>query len=180
MNRYFNFSNPNDLRYVYWYVGEVATAVYVGNIPLCWPLFRRVFHLDTWSRLVGEQSPDQPNSSIRPRTKRFPGGRALWDTHTETVWDKTKRNSRPVDAETSSVGNASEERIWDGNGTIPGMNNRGEALELTPTWQHKANWTFVDAEPHGQTTVESGITDDNKSGIHVVHTTSISHETCPK
>jgi len=34
LNRYYNFTNPNDLVYTYWYVAEVATAVYVGNIPV--------------------------------------------------------------------------------------------------------------------------------------------------
>ncbi|KAK3360495.1 hypothetical protein B0T25DRAFT_578413 [Lasiosphaeria hispida] len=50
LNRYFNFSNPNDLGYVYFYVAEVATAIYVGNIPLCWALIQRVFSAGPWSR----------------------------------------------------------------------------------------------------------------------------------
>ncbi|KAK0716053.1 hypothetical protein B0H67DRAFT_666603 [Lasiosphaeris hirsuta] len=50
LNRYFNFSNPNDLGYVYFYVAEVATAIYVGNIPLCWALIQRVFSAGPWSK----------------------------------------------------------------------------------------------------------------------------------
>ena len=31
-------------------MAEVATAVYVGNVPLCWPLIQRVFQTGPWSR----------------------------------------------------------------------------------------------------------------------------------
>ena len=50
LNRYYNFAHPNSLAYLRWYVGEVATAVYVVNVPACWPLLRKVFKLDNWSR----------------------------------------------------------------------------------------------------------------------------------
>ena len=38
------------MAYLRWYVGEVSTAVYVVNIPACWPLLRKVFKLDNWSK----------------------------------------------------------------------------------------------------------------------------------
>src|SRR3569833_1192874 len=61
LNRYYNFANPDDLGYVYFYAAEVATAVYVGNIPLCWQLARRIFHVGTWAGFedVDEQTPDR-------------------------------------------------------------------------------------------------------------------------
>lgn len=50
LNRYYNWAHPNSLVYLRWYVGEVATAVYVVNVPACWPLLRKVFKLDNWSK----------------------------------------------------------------------------------------------------------------------------------
>lgn len=43
LNRYYNFSNPNSYVFLYWYVAEVGVAMLVGNMPLCWPVFRTVF-----------------------------------------------------------------------------------------------------------------------------------------
>lgn len=43
LNRYYNFSNPNSYVFLYWYVAEVGIAMLVGNMPLCWPVFRTVF-----------------------------------------------------------------------------------------------------------------------------------------
>lgn len=31
-----------------WYIREASTAVYVSNLPMLWPLFRRVFNLGTF------------------------------------------------------------------------------------------------------------------------------------
>ncbi|KAF7596829.1 hypothetical protein BBP40_012429 [Aspergillus hancockii] len=44
LNKYYNFSRLFDARFLKWYVAEVATAVYVSNLPLLWPLLRQVFH----------------------------------------------------------------------------------------------------------------------------------------
>jgi hypothetical protein len=49
LNRYYNFTNPNSIGYLNWYVGEVTTAVIVTNLPLTWPLIRKVFGLNDWS-----------------------------------------------------------------------------------------------------------------------------------
>jgi hypothetical protein len=48
LNRYYNFSIPFSPIFLNWYVGELSTAVFVANIPLCWPLLRRVFRLGTF------------------------------------------------------------------------------------------------------------------------------------
>ncbi|KAK0652461.1 hypothetical protein B0T16DRAFT_387718 [Cercophora newfieldiana] len=69
LNRYFNFNNPNDLGYVYFYVAEVATAIYVGNIPLCWPLIQLIFQTGPWSRQSGSDSRSHGQDPNRPRTK---------------------------------------------------------------------------------------------------------------
>lgn len=42
LNRYYNFAHPNSVEYLIWYVGEIGTAVYVVNVPACWPLLRKL------------------------------------------------------------------------------------------------------------------------------------------
>ena len=50
LNRYYNFSSPyGSLEYLYWYIAESSTSVYVSNIPLCWPVLRRIFALEAFS-----------------------------------------------------------------------------------------------------------------------------------
>ncbi|KAK3314594.1 hypothetical protein B0H66DRAFT_627231 [Apodospora peruviana] len=49
LNRYFNFTMPNDHVFLGWYNGEASTAVLIANIPFCWSLLRRVFALDSWA-----------------------------------------------------------------------------------------------------------------------------------
>ncbi|KAM7211408.1 hypothetical protein V8F06_013208 [Rhypophila decipiens] len=63
LNRYYNFSHPNELVYTYWYVGEVATAVYVGNLPLCWQFISHVFKTGSWASFKGEPG-QEPNSHV--------------------------------------------------------------------------------------------------------------------
>lgn len=49
LNRYYNFSIPYSPIFLNWYVGELSTAVFVANIPLCWPLLRCVFRVGTFA-----------------------------------------------------------------------------------------------------------------------------------
>ncbi|OCK80452.1 hypothetical protein K432DRAFT_263125, partial [Lepidopterella palustris CBS 459.81] len=49
LNRYYNFTQPYSPIFLNWYIGEAATAVYVANVPLLWPLLKILFKLDTWS-----------------------------------------------------------------------------------------------------------------------------------
>jgi hypothetical protein len=49
LNRYYNFSIPFSPIFLNWYVGELSTAVFVANIPLCWPLLRRIFRVGTFA-----------------------------------------------------------------------------------------------------------------------------------
>lgn len=48
LNRYYNFTIPYSPIFLNWYVGELSTAVFVANIPLCWPLLRRLFRVGTF------------------------------------------------------------------------------------------------------------------------------------
>ncbi|KAM0551240.1 hypothetical protein ACHAPJ_008585 [Fusarium lateritium] len=69
LNRYYNFSNPNSYVFLYWYVAECGVALWVGNLPLCWPVLR----LAIGSK--GDTSnPSYPNPSYR--NSSYPEGSA--------------------------------------------------------------------------------------------------------
>ncbi|KAG4031317.1 hypothetical protein MFRU_009g01040 [Monilinia fructicola] len=51
-NKYFSFENPFDVMWTYWYIREASTVMYVANIPMCWPLARKLFGLRSWSGSV--------------------------------------------------------------------------------------------------------------------------------
>jgi hypothetical protein len=57
LNRYYNFSIPYSPIFLNWYVGELSTAVFVANIPLCWPLLRRIFRVGTFADKNSGNSP---------------------------------------------------------------------------------------------------------------------------
>lgn len=84
MNRYYNFSNPNSYVFLYWYVAEVGVAMYVGNLPLCWPVIR----LAIGSK--GDSSnPSYPNSY--PNHPSYPNGSAR----------RTNQNRHPLTSKAS-------------------------------------------------------------------------------
>jgi hypothetical protein len=43
LTKVFNLSDVYDTRYMFWYVREASTAIYVSNLPLIWPLLREWF-----------------------------------------------------------------------------------------------------------------------------------------
>ncbi|KAH8802714.1 hypothetical protein F5884DRAFT_480146 [Xylogone sp. PMI_703] len=45
LNKYYSFKQPFSPMWTFWYIREASTAVLVANIPLCWPLVRRLFKL---------------------------------------------------------------------------------------------------------------------------------------
>ena len=54
-------------------MGEVSTAVFVANIPLCWPLVRKMLNLDSWagSRSSGNTDSSTANThTISPKRSR--------------------------------------------------------------------------------------------------------------
>lgn len=65
LNKYYSFTEPFSPTWTFWYVREASTAFYVANIPLCWSLLRRVFHLSAFS---GMSSLDRSRS----RSARVP------------------------------------------------------------------------------------------------------------
>lgn len=70
LNRYYNFTVPYSPIFLNWYIGEAATAVYVANVPLLWPLLKSIFNLDTWSR-VRPTFPSHSHSNENSHHSRF-------------------------------------------------------------------------------------------------------------
>jgi hypothetical protein len=164
LNRYYNFSNPNDLGYTYWYIGEVAISIFVGNIPLCWPLVRRVFRADTWS-----DSKETPEVRQPPRKPRRPPLHQLYSsflltTMRQTAWDKM--DDVEASAPRTPAPGERETKDEDQRQT----HSHGSEIELTPTWHHHAHATSVGATESG---AGSG-SDENDRGVVVVKTVHVS------
>ncbi|KAI5459713.1 hypothetical protein BGZ63DRAFT_415220 [Mariannaea sp. PMI_226] len=68
LNRYYNFSNPNSYVFLYWYVAEVGIAMYVGNLPLCWPVIRLVLGSKGDSSNPSYPNPSYGDNSSRRKT----------------------------------------------------------------------------------------------------------------
>ncbi|RPB05133.1 hypothetical protein L873DRAFT_1757933 [Choiromyces venosus 120613-1] len=64
LNKYYNFSNPFTTIYMLWYIREASTAVYVSNLPMLWPLFRRVFNIGTFQERSTPKYDTQPLSNL--------------------------------------------------------------------------------------------------------------------
>ncbi|KAE8409012.1 hypothetical protein BDV37DRAFT_294554 [Aspergillus pseudonomiae] len=69
LNRYVNFTEEYTANFLRWYVAEVATAVYVANVPLLWPLLRELFSLSSFANSYGRQGVS------------FPSGHRTTNTH---------------------------------------------------------------------------------------------------
>ncbi|KAL2016430.1 hypothetical protein VTK56DRAFT_3517 [Thermocarpiscus australiensis] len=171
LNRYYNFSNPHDLGYVYWYVAEVAVSICVGNIPLCWPLIRRVFHADTWSDSDQDDNANTPARLRRPPRKRHGLHPTLWlTTWGQTAWDKMDNNEEQA-PQRRTGGEAETDRASQSH-------SQGSEIELTPWWQRRANVTAVEHWGRGPAKETGGRrgADDVDKGVVVVKTVQVSRE----
>lgn len=174
LNRYYNFNNPDDLGYVYFYVAEVATAVVVGNLPLCWPLFRRIVHGSSWSQDAssGKIDPNKPRTKASRATgSRFIGKRpsANWSLWTitrggNTQWDKMD------DVEGTD---SSKEHVYR-NELGVACEDQSSTIELTPGWHHEANHTSVHASRPAPSLSDSIDETANKGHVSIVRTIEVS------
>lgn len=53
----------------FWYIREASTAVLVANMPMCWPLLRRIFNLKAFS---GKESGSGVHFSTGARSRSLP------------------------------------------------------------------------------------------------------------
>jgi hypothetical protein len=177
LNRYYNFSNPNDLGYVYFYVAEVATAMYVGNVPLTWPLVQHVLKASNWG------SRGTPNSKMfgksGPTLQTIGGsGGARSTRHKLTSTTRSTKHSqwgKLDDLDLEEGGSAHSPSRDDASGR-----DDTSIMELTPRWHREANTSDVHAMPqtrgssHGLGSDTKGLfSDDGKTVI--MKTVEISH-----
>lgn len=52
-----------------WYIREASTAIYVSNLPMLWPLFRRVFNIGTFQDRSTPKYDSQPLSNLSSKKK---------------------------------------------------------------------------------------------------------------
>jgi hypothetical protein len=175
LNRYYNFNNPDDLGYVYFYVAEVATAVFVGNIPLCWPLFRRIVRGSSWSRDTSSGKTDDPNKP-RTRTVRTVGSRFSRKRPSahSSLWTITRGGSTQWDKMDDGEGNeASKERVYRNElGVV--VEDQSSTIELTPGWHQEANHTSIHASRTRSSESDSAEERTDKGQINIVKTVEIS------
>lgn len=176
LNRYYNFSHPNELVYTYWYVAEVATAVYVGNLPLCWQFISHVFKTGSWASFKGEPGQD-PNSHVlvvpgtpaaarRQQAKRRKT-RNLHSVLPHSLFSTTNatRLSTPGDEEADLWGSTAANTITRvGSGT-----HSGTELEASSTITKTQEFTVFSTEASG--------TDDIELQLSPSHLHSQSHFT---
>ncbi|ENH68903.1 hypothetical protein FOC1_g10000683 [Fusarium oxysporum f. sp. cubense race 1] len=55
LNKYCSFTDPYGPNWTFWYIRESSTSLIVANLPLTWPFFRRVMHINTSS--AGDSNP---------------------------------------------------------------------------------------------------------------------------
>jgi hypothetical protein len=69
LNKYYSFAHPFSPMWEFWYIREASTAILVANMPMCWPLLRRVFNLKAFN---GGASGSGPQFSTGARSKSVP------------------------------------------------------------------------------------------------------------
>ncbi|KAK3367669.1 hypothetical protein B0H63DRAFT_489606 [Podospora didyma] len=139
LNRYYNFTNPNDLVYTHWYVAEMATAVYVGNIPLCWQLISHVFKTGSWSTFAnsGDRPRTPPSGNKRNRFIHSMLPASLWSTQGGTVQESTKPARARNGTAVSNTG--SEEAIFGGIEEVA-TDGQDDIIQLSPVLRKNSSW----------------------------------------
>ncbi|KAM3064916.1 hypothetical protein ACMFMF_011532 [Clarireedia jacksonii] len=78
LNKYESFADPFSAKWTYWYIREASTAVYVANIPTCWPLARRLFGLRPWGSSSDET---RPRTKTKAKSKSYMSAVRMEGTH---------------------------------------------------------------------------------------------------
>ncbi|KAE8137953.1 hypothetical protein BDV38DRAFT_270974 [Aspergillus pseudotamarii] len=149
LNRYVNFTEEYTVSFLRWYVAEVATAVYVANVPLLWPLLRELFSLSSFANSYGRQGVS------------FSSGRRTTNMHHSRL---RSRLSHMDESTESIVQHSHPDREKGGFGAL-GALDRG--LELSPIQErhYRATVTTEDVEQPVERNV-SHSTSQSLSGIY--------------
>ncbi|OGM50726.1 hypothetical protein ABOM_000539, partial [Aspergillus bombycis] len=145
LNRYVNFTEEYTVSFLRWYVAEVATAVYVANVPLLWPLLRELFSLSSFANSYGRQGVS------------FPSGRRTTNTHHSRLRSRLSH----MEESTESIVQHSQPDHEKG-----GFRSLDRGLELSPIQErhYRATVTTEDVEQPVERNV-SRRTSQSLSGI---------------
>jgi hypothetical protein len=65
LNKYYSFTQPFGPDWTLWYIRESSTALIVANLPLTWPLIRRIFKVKAFN----DESSDHTAPSRQPASR---------------------------------------------------------------------------------------------------------------
>ena len=133
----------------FWYVREASTAALVANMPMCWPLLRRLFNLKAFNG---------NSSGVQSRSKSGPFSTALSGRHGGKKRGTEERNGEMlVSSQGREGGSVGGEEWWerqDGRGEseeyIVGNSAKDVKLEI---WESRQ----VDVERGSVNALETGV-----------------------
>jgi hypothetical protein len=92
--------------WTFWYIREASCALYVANIPMCWPLMRRLFNLRSFHNSDGIDNPSQHlDLPVSSSTKKSWGHNPLKSWHSRVSSGETSRWDRDGLSRTESEEN---------------------------------------------------------------------------
>lgn len=126
LNRYYNFNYENTYLFLYWYVAEVGISMFVGNMPLLYPLVRAIFG-SSEKRNRQKTPPYVWTIGSEPKRRKPPTN--LLSTR-GTTWDKLDDREAGLEAGGESSAAAAAESL--GGGVMGGAegSDRGSQIEL--------------------------------------------------
>ncbi|KAH0557136.1 hypothetical protein GP486_005076 [Trichoglossum hirsutum] len=158
LTKVFNLSDVYDTRYMFWYVREASTAVYVSNLPLIWPLLREWFPFlrssspasgytkrthsvlprdqPTAFHLKSSKGSRNPNHGDFDRLDTHRGDSQECITTTSDPWSKVIHAETTVEVEEISLADMEKSR-----------NNRGYDWRSDGVNEYRATVTSAD-DPH--------------------------------
>ncbi|KAL5332056.1 hypothetical protein ACEPPN_001599 [Leptodophora sp. 'Broadleaf-Isolate-01'] len=80
LNKYYSFAQPFSPMWTFWYIREASTAVYVANMPMCWPLMRRLFKLRAFNGISSGGNRSRSKSAPIATTYTGVGGSRMGTT----------------------------------------------------------------------------------------------------
>ncbi|APA07083.1 hypothetical protein sscle_02g018530 [Sclerotinia sclerotiorum 1980 UF-70] len=108
-NKYYSFANPFGIMWTYWYIREASTVMIITNMPMCWPLARKLFGLRSWSGSI-----ERTKSKSKTSPKKY----------LSTILTGSKFGNKK---ENSAYRSESREGIFDVNA---GVSGRSIGLEI--------------------------------------------------
>jgi hypothetical protein len=116
LNKYYSFAHPFSPMWEFWYIREASTAILVANMPICWPLLRRVFNLKAFNgNSSGAQLSTARSKSIPIATTYSSRGGNIARKGQSSVGGETEIGSRDRDERDMKGGGKGDVSWWERN-----------------------------------------------------------------